>query len=431
MPTRITAANSRFVTTGNAFWGTAGPDRLTVDNGAYLIADSTTSSYGQGEGARLDGTWTVTINGFVGAFGEGDISHAVYRSGLLLHTTNPADLATVTIGKTGRIHGTDNGIESLTALKVVNHGLIDSYSAIVANGPLDLTNDGRIVGNVWCTSADAGDVFRNFTKVGKTMKSGTVVGTIQLGSGDDRFFGGAKAETVLDGKGSDVYRLGGGNDVFFGRAPFASSLDSAGTDIVDGGAGTDTYDGSATTAGFSINFDSVQWLFTPAGTATDVGIGSPMIGTDRISNFERVVGGSGNDWMFGNAGANIFVGGGGEDFLMGGRGRDTLTGGDHADRFFYTSIAESLPKARDVITDFRRGYDSIDLLNIDANGNAPGDAGFTFIGVQPFHGVRGELRISFLGGDTLVSADVNGDRKADFAILLKGLMVLEGSDFNL
>jgi hypothetical protein len=48
--------------------------------------------------------------------------------------------------------------------------------------------------------------------------------------------------------------------------------------------------------------------------------------------------------------------------------------------------------------------------------------------------VKGQLRESFSGGNTIVSGDVNGDGKADFSIALKGHFLLsgiEGADFFL
>ncbi len=45
-----------------------------------------------------------------------------------------------------------------------------------------------------------------------------------------------------------------------------------------------------------------------------------------------------------------------------------------------------------------------------------GNQAFTFIGDDAFSGKAGELRYQKAASDTYVYADVNGDRKADFAI---------------
>ena len=50
--------------------------------------------------------------------------------------------------------------------------------------------------------------------------------------------------------------------------------------------------------------------------------------------------------------------------------------------------------------------------------------------MQNFHGVKGELRESFNGGNTIVSGDINGDRHADFSFALKGHFLLTTDDFT-
>ncbi len=45
--------------------------------------------------------------------------------------------------------------------------------------------------------------------------------------------------------------------------------------------------------------------------------------------------------------------------------------------------------------------------------------------------MAGQLRYAQAGGDTMVYGDTNGDRVADFAIHLEGLVGLAASDFVL
>src|SRR4029077_10368560 len=121
-------------------------------------------------------------------------------------------------------------------------------------------------------------------------------------------------------------------------------------------------------------------------------------------------------------------------------GRDVLTGGADGDTFRFLALSDSgkTGATRDLITDFTQGApgvsDVIDLSTIDAKTGAgnPGDDDFTFIGVSNFSGVKGQLRESFSGGNTIISGDVNGDGKADFSIALKGHFLLTGAgDFVL
>lgn len=126
------------------------------------------------------------------------------------------------------------------------------------------------------------------------------------------------------------------------------------------------------------------------------------------------------------------TGGAGADTLDGGSGRDRLAGGSGDDVFVFSSLADSgtTGTTRDVILDFVRGEDTIDLSAIDAVTGGGGDA-FTFIGTSGFSGTAGELRAVALGANTLLSADVNGDAAVDFTVLMMGSHVLIDSDFVL
>ena len=120
-------------------------------------------------------------------------------------------------------------------------------------------------------------------------------------------------------------------------------------------------------------------------------------------------------------------------------GKDFLTGGLDGDVFEFDRIAESgrVAGTRDVITDFHRGEDVIDLFGIDANLRAGGDQAFTFLGRSQFHGIAGELRavkLNFAGTShdkTIVEGDSNGDGQADFSIDVRGNIVLGAGDFIL
>jgi Ca2+-binding RTX toxin-like protein len=139
---------------------------------------------------------------------------------------------------------------------------------------------------------------------------------------------------------------------------------------------------------------------------------------------EDIVGTSRNDRLVGTSV--------GED-LIGAGGRDTLTGGGGADDFVYRTRTDSgfTSATRDVITDFRRGVDDIDLRLIDANTKAGGNQAFKFIGAQSFHKKPGELHFRDAGLHVIVEGDVNGDGRADFAILVQNVSALSAGDFIL
>ncbi|MEZ5876216.1 MAG: matrixin, partial [Hyphomicrobiales bacterium] len=74
--------------------------------------------------------------------------------------------------------------------------------------------------------------------------------------------------------------------------------------------------------------------------------------------------------------------------------------------------------------------DQISLNRIDAKTGVAGNQAFKWIGTHDFHNVKGELRYIDKGATCIVQADVNGDGKADFEILVKVDALLKG-DFIL
>jgi hypothetical protein len=64
-------------------------------------------------------------------------------------------------------------------------------------------------------------------------------------------------------------------------------------------------------------------------------------------------------------------------------------------------------------------------------GTKSGDQDFVFIGAKGFSGKVGELRYVAKASDTIIYADLNGDKKADFAIHLDDRVILVASDFIL
>jgi Ca2+-binding RTX toxin-like protein len=393
----IKAATSIDSPSGDAF-SELGPDTLIVDADAFIIAETS------GVAARLAGAWTIRINGEVGTFAN--------NFAIDLAPDSPADTTKIIVGKRGDVFGANAALNLSEPVTIINLGTISSgigTPTIKGNFETHIINAGFLFGDV--LTAEENDSFTNFKKVGHHIKNGTVVGVIDLGPGDDHFTGGAKSETVIDAAGSDTYKLGGGDDTFIP----VNTGSGTGTDIVNGGKGIDTYDASAGSSQI-INLN----------THSTVGLD---VGGDTIIGFENVIGGNGGDILTGSDVANRLTGGTSTDIFTGLGGRDILTGGAGADIFVFVALTDSGAGAsqRDLITDFTQGIDQIDLSQIDAKKGGVDDD-FTLIGVQNFHGVKGELRESFSGGNTIVSGDVNGDGHADFSLALKGHFLLSGVD---
>lgn len=244
------------------------------------------------------------------------------------------------------------------------------------------------------------------------------------GHGHDRLYGGSGADRLLGGGGRDSLYGGAGNDVLDG---------GVGNDWLDGGAGIDRMIGGAGNDTYIV--DNIRDLVVEAANAgidtVRASVSYSLAGTHAEN---LVLTGAGNVNATGNSLANTIIGNAGNNRLAGGAGADRLTGGAGRDVFVFQSIGDSTPRpaGRDTITDFRPAQgDRIHLAAIDADTTLAGNQAFSFIGGRSFSGQAGELSARSTASGTLVSADVNGDRIADFAVLLSGNVALTADQFLL
>ena len=280
------------------------------------------------------------------------------------------------------------------------------------------------------------------------MTGGTVLGLIDLDSGNDTLNSGSGREQIREHLGDDSYSLGGGDDiVVFGVGPV-----SDGTDTLDGGAGFDTLNFSrVSTDQLFTASDGALWVSLDEGLSRGA-TSNPVnhFGLDQISGFEAVVGGAFADTLIGNAKANRLAGGTGDDTLSGNGGADTLLGGDGSDRivggagrdvmrgdagadvFAFAAATDSgvTRAARDQIVDFLHLTDRISLAAIDATTALAGDQSFTFAGQTATSGA-GTVRFGHDHGDTVIQLNLDADTAAESTILLRGLIALTAADFLL
>jgi serralysin len=222
------------------------------------------------------------------------------------------------------------------------------------------------------------------------------------------------------------------NDKLYGLGGNDALIGEAGRDLLNGGTGIDTISYASATAGVLVDLALRRGYRNDAEGDTYVSIenitGSPYADALRGNNAANVIKGiDGNDTFLGRGGNDTLVGGAGADILHGQAGRDILTGASGRDTFVFQSISESRGSARDVIRDFTRGADRVDLRNIDANTEVSGNQAFSFIGRAEFSGKAGQLKFS----GAVLSGDVNGDAIADFQVAISGRSVLSKSDFYL
>lgn len=232
-------------------------------------------------------------------------------------------------------------------------------------------------------------------------------------AGNDTLEGGDGADTLNGGTGSDRMRGGAGNDVYF--------VDANGDVVIEfEGEGVDTMVSTITRA-LAEHVENLQLN----GTAALSGTGN------QLSNV--IIGNDGKNLLAGLEGNDLLSGGANNDTLLGGSGDDTLTGGSGNDQFKFEGAPTSL--GLDLIEDFTRGQDKINLQAIDASVLLTGDQAFNFVGSNAFTlGQAGQLRVQMsvdAGSPYLLQGDVNGDQIADFQIRVVASVALTVSDFIL
>ncbi|WP_158025947.1 calcium-binding protein [Pararhizobium arenae] len=322
----------------------------------------------------------------------------------------------------------------------------------------------------------------NGTKHDDALLGGVGTDTLNGGAGDDLLEGGVGADKLVGGSGSDT------GSYFFAKAGVTASLakpsantgdakgdtyssienllgtqyadkiygngssnalvGAAGNDLLDGGAGNDLLVGGlgADRLFGGSGFDTA--LYDNSAKAVTVNLAKPSLNTneaagDTYSSIEAVSGSRFADKLYGNSsantlegnlGADLLNGAAGDDKLYGGSGADDLYGGTGKDTFIYASFLESTVSTtnRDTIFDFSGAAgDKIDLSDMDASTKAAGNQAFSFIETRAFSGKAGELRYEKKASDTYIYGDLDGNKKADFAIhlddavtMLKGYFIL-------
>ena len=239
------------------------------------------------------------------------------------------------------------------------------------------------------------------------------------GSANDTLIGNATSN-ILNGKqGADVMRAGAGNDIYY--------VDNSGDVIIE------TATGGIDRVYSSISKTletTVENLFL-TGSAAINGYGSDS----NVSNI--IAGNSGNNYLDGRGGADSLFGNGGNDKIRGGSERDVFYGDDEAGKLHGADVFEfqnldfggATAATADRIVDFD-ATDKIDLAGVDAiTGGA--DNAFVFIGAGAFTGAAGQLRYQYVNGSTAVQGDMNGDKVADFWIMLDGTHALVAGQFIL
>lgn len=199
--------------------------------------------------------------------------------------------------------------------------------------------------------------------------------TVQAGSGRD----------IINGR--DLGDVGTAPAGLFAYGANDSINAGAGQDVVNGGSGHDSLRGEA--------------------------------GNDVLN------GEGGSDVLTGDAGADTLNGDGGNDWLAGGAGSDVLNGGAGEDRFVFAAFADSPRSSVDLVQDFVRGDDLIDLSGVVADSLIfNGQSGFVA-------GGKASMYVAIVGLETVIRVDDGGGGEAEMVIRLTGIVDLTAGDLVL
>ena len=270
--------------------------KITGENKGLLIEGTTAGSTFVNAGVVSSGRHGVHVGG---------TDHSIVNIGTLSGSwwglVFEAGSAGSTVVNSGTITGVRGGVKWLAddadGGSVINNGVLKVTKFDIAFEGNDmanvLVNTGKIAGDIMLGDGD--DLLDGGT--------GTVVGRIDAGLGDDKVLSGKANDTVLGDSGNDLLVLGNGADV--GRG-------GSGDDILRGGGGGD-----------------------------------------------KLQGNDGDDLLRGGKGNDLVNGGSGDDILVGGRGKDRLVGGTGEDLFVFGD-----KPGNDVVLDYEDGVDTIDLTGL-------------------------------------------------------------------
>jgi Ca2+-binding RTX toxin-like protein len=152
---------------------------------------------------------------------------------------------------------------------------------------------------------------------------------LEGGAGDDSLTGSGDADVLAGGDGNDTLAGAGGGDSIVGGSGNDQIAGGSGNDTLDGGAGADLLQGGSgvDTLTYTARLSAVRVVL--GTTAND---GASGEGDNAWHDIEVVLGGAGDDYLYGTSSNNTFYGNDGSDTLIGSGGFDTLYGGLGGDR---------------------------------------------------------------------------------------------------
>ncbi len=388
-----------------------GNDEFTVNTTGFAFAIS--ADVGGLFGQLLGGSDTITVTaGDVTISGDAD---AIHDGATLEGGDDTVTGAYVVYGDvTSFLGGTAYcGFDTLSGTYKV-FGDVNSISGAPGAGSVLACGDDTV------SASDAGAML-----YGDIGDVGINISTVTLTFGDDILTGGTDGDTIYGDYGLDTLgQMGsaGGNDVIFAGGGADTIHGNGGDDIIDPGTGDDTVvDGGE-------GRDTISYASLAAAVTVDLtlqGVAQNTIGggTDTLTNFENIMGGSGGDTLTGDGADNVITGGLGNDVLTGGT---NLAEGDTASYAGNVAVTVSLAlqggqqdtlgAGLDTLNGFENlsGSDQGDTLTGNGSANTLSGGGGGDIlsgagGADTIHGGEGADDITGGAGADVMSGDAGND----------------------
>jgi Ca2+-binding RTX toxin-like protein len=198
--------------------------------------------------------------------------------------------------------------------------------------------------------------------------------------GNDTILGSTGIDAIIGGSGNDSLRGNSGDDFLVG---------GAGNDTLDGGQGIDTADYFDATSGIVANLNGAQQVYGLAGE----------VDVDTLTSIENVIGGGGDDVIFGDNNPNTLVGNGGNDSLIGGGGIDTLVGNVGNDIYYVDNAA-------DIVTE--RANEGFDIVVAAANTTLSANVEQLVLNGAATIGTGNDTANILYGLDSFIAITLNG-----------------------
>ncbi|MDY0328392.1 MAG: hypothetical protein RBR07_09105, partial [Arcobacteraceae bacterium] len=273
------------------------------------------------------------------------------------------------------------------------------------------------------------DGFDGSDKIDSINGIENVIGTSQ----SDTIYSGSGVNTIFSGGGADSIYAGSGKDVIYGQAGddivYMNVDGNTTSNHIDGGEGTDTVVYTGLSSGIVVNLQD--------GTTVDVTVGGSV--DHNITSVENITGTAQKDIITGSETRNVFVGMDGDDTITGIAGNNIIYGGAMERNSVSTDADLLIGGTGDDTIYGAAGADDLrgGLGDDTIYGGFGNDIIKSGIGEDLLYGEAGDDSFVFEAADNMTNYVFGGDETTDngsldmvdYRLAIKGLVIdLGGKD---